>query len=205
MKRILAISDIHGCLSKLEKVLEEAKYNPNTDQLILLGDYIDRGKQSYEVVQRVKELVKGGAIALKGNHELMAINAFKGSGGTMWLYNGGRETLESYARNYAVINDDIEFFESLPDWHETDDYIFVHAGLDPEEPLPELTPQADLLWIRDEWFNSDYTGKPVIFGHTPMSDIQIWPNGKKIAIDTGAVFGGKLSCIELPTMKKFAA
>lgn len=204
-KRILTISDIHGCADKLTSVLTKAQYNPKEDQLILLGDYIDRGEQSYESVQLVKFLVSEGAIALMGNHEDMAIGAAKKEplGLETWLRNGGQDTIESYARNNALIAEDMEFIESLPLYHETEDYIFVHAGLDPEEPLPETNDRRTLLWIRNEWLNCDYVGKPVIFGHTPMKRVTKWPNGKKIAIDTGAVFGGKLSCLELPTMRLF--
>lgn len=201
-KRILAISDIHGCYNKFVNLLEQTKYKPEEDQLILLGDYIDRGSMSYETVQLVKECVAKGAIALLGNHELMAMHSIEnGYTAGMWLYNGGQSTIDSYKNNQSKIDNDLEFLKSLPSYHETEEYIFVHAGLDPDEPLPENMYIEDLVWIRDEWLYSDYSGKPCVFGHTPMKNVLVKNNGKQIGIDTGAVYGGKLSCIELPMMK----
>ncbi len=200
-KRILAVSDIHGCTNKLVNVLDKAKYAPGEDLLVLLGDYIDRGPQSYETMQLVKYLVASGAIALLGNHEDMAMMAAKHEPGGLglWLRNGGRETIKSYARNNAVISDDLEFLESLRLFYETEDYIFVHAGLDPIWQESSKTDRSVALWIRKEWHECNYIGRPVVFGHTPIKQVTTWPSGNRIAIDTGAVFYGKLSCLELPS------
>lgn len=200
-KRILAISDIHGCADLLVSVLKQANYEPRTDQIILLGDYIDRGKQSYETVQIVKALVKEGAIALCGNHEDMAIQAFEddyGNAMAIWHQNGGRDTMWSYNANQAKVRQDLDFFKSLPLYYETEDYIFVHAGLDPEDPIPETSDRDTLLWIREGWLDRDHVGKPVVFGHTPARTVSWDAKGKKIGIDTGAVYWGTLSCLELP-------
>lgn len=202
-QRILAISDIHGCADLLVAILEQARYQPESDQLILLGDYIDRGDKSYETVQLVKSLIQGGAIALMGNHEDMAIQAIESDGIEQWFANGGRYTIWSYRQNHAFVEDDIDFFKSLPLYHETEDFIFVHAGLDPEEPLPETNDRDTLLWIREDWLQCDYPGKPVIFGHTPARTVTCNERGTKIGIDTGAVFWGTLSCLEMPTMRVY--
>ncbi len=75
MNRILVISDIHGEIDKFKKLLEEIQYNAKQDQLILLGDYVDRGPNARAVLEKVKELKEEGAFVLKGNHEDMMIKA----------------------------------------------------------------------------------------------------------------------------------
>jgi serine/threonine protein phosphatase 1 len=86
---------------------------------------------------------------------------------------------------------------------ETEDYIFVHAGLRQNVP-PEKQNPDDLLWIRENFINSRHSfGKRVVFGHTPFEEPIIEPN--KIGIDTGAVFGNKLTCVQLPDEKFYFA
>jgi serine/threonine protein phosphatase 1 len=205
-KRILAISDIHGCYDKITNLLKITRYNSRADQLILLGDYIDRGDKSFEVVQLVKSLVKNGAVALMGNHEDMAIEAIETGDKSLWFINGGRNTWESYcANNGTMLLKDINFFKSLPLYHETNDYIFVHAGLDPLNQLAECSDRQTMLWIREEWFRCNYHGKPVVFGHTPDSDVNISLDGRRIKIDTGVIRYGTLTCLELPSMEKYTA
>jgi serine/threonine protein phosphatase 1 len=95
----------------------------------------------------------------------------------------------------------MEFFTTLQSWFMTEDYIFVHAGLRPGIPVEKQDPD-DLIWIRHDFINSHYNfGKIVIFGHTPLSFTAPLINKNKIGLDTGAVYGGKLSCVELPEMK----
>ncbi|MDY6852862.1 MAG: serine/threonine protein phosphatase, partial [Thermodesulfobacteriota bacterium] len=95
-----------------------------------------------------------------------------------------------------------DFLESLAHYYETEDYIFVHAGLRDGILIEDQDPH-DLLWIRDEFISSDYDhGKRVIFGHTPFREPLVQPN--KIGIDTGAVFGGRLTCLELPGLKFYS-
>ena len=100
MKRTLVISDIHGELTLFEELLQTAGYNPDKDQLILLGDYIDRGPDSKRVLEKVMELKHEGAVVLKGNHEDMMVRAFKTDDERTWKNwinrNGGTETLKSY-------------------------------------------------------------------------------------------------------------
>src|SRR5699024_5633956 len=93
MKRILAISDIHGELKLFDSLLEKLNYDADEDQLILLGDYIDRGPNSKGVLNRVSELKRNGAIVLRGNHDEMMLNAV----------NGVPEALERWERNGALI------------------------------------------------------------------------------------------------------
>src|SRR5690606_23504955 len=98
MKRTLVISDIHGELALFEELLQEAGYNAAEDQLILLGDYVDRGPDSKGVLERVVELKKQGAIVLRGNHDNMMLAAVNDEPGAKerWARNGAIPTLQSY-------------------------------------------------------------------------------------------------------------
>ncbi|MFC4618693.1 metallophosphoesterase family protein [Camelliibacillus cellulosilyticus] len=225
MKRILVMSDIHGEYEKFEKLLKETAYNPSEDQLILLGDYVDRGPDARAVVEKVKELKAQGAIALKGNHEDMMEKAFADPTRiNHWFINGGMETLKSYGYTFEtdkdieqwvseplIKNETIEahlaFINELGHFHETEDTIFVHGGVHPDTPVSETDPHI-LMWIRDE-FHKGYKGeKTVVFGHTPTEafhdsfDIYFGDNNI-IGIDGGCVYGGQLNSLELPSKKVY--
>lgn len=207
MNKIFAIGDIHGCLDKLQKLIKNLPVDQQHDTLLFIGDYIDRGSFSKEVVDYVIELKSKfhNVICLTGNHEQMFLNYLAGTDEVMYLYNGGSATLLSYGisptaapleRKAAIPSSHLQFFRSLLASYETDEYIFVHAGLMPGLSLCEQTIH-DLLWIRHEFIYSDYNfGKRIIFGHTPFPSPLIEAN--KIGIDTGAFSGGKLTCVELP-------
>ena len=210
MNKIFAIGDIHGCLEKLEELMEKMVVDRQRDTLVFIGDYVDRGKYSREVVDYLIRLQGDyqNVICLRGNHEKMFMDYLEGVNEGLYLGNGGRATLESYG---ILLSDDIEerkakipaehmkFFQSLLPYYETDQYIFVHAGLRPELPLRDQSID-DLLWIRFEFIeNENDFGKTVVFGHTPMKNLLI--NRNKIGIDTGAVYGGKLTSVELPEIK----
>jgi len=126
-----------------------------------------------------------------------------------YLLNGGQQTLDSYLRKstgteaHPIPPEHRQFFKSLRLSYETDDYIFVHAGLRPKIAL-ESQQTEDLLWIRDKFLNTRYNfGKPVIFGHTPLGKPLVESN--KIGIDTGAVFGNALTCVKLPDLEFYTA
>jgi serine/threonine protein phosphatase 1 len=147
-------------------------------------------------------------IFLKGNHEDMLENYLDGSDRFTYLLNGGQRTLDAYLNRpnnpgeYPVPPAHLKFFKSLHLYYQTDDYIFVHAGLRKKVPL-ESQKTVDLLWIRDEFIFSDFDfGKRVIFGHTPFKDPLVQTN--KIGIDTGAVYGNRLTCVELPEINFFS-
>ena len=210
--RTLVLSDPHGCYELLVNVLKKANYNPAKDQLIMLGDYIDRGPESKKVVELVMELVAGGAIGLIGNHEKLLLAAHDDPDEfELWAINGGREALRSYGLNpfnHKSVRDipaeHIKFLAGLPLYHETEDYIFVHAGLNPKTCRPETTNPHDMLWIREKWLYAPYRGKTVVSGHTPTIKIpghqktEIWPDQGKLVIDTGAFFTGVLTVVQLP-------
>ena len=209
---IYAIGDIHGCLDRLIRLLDLV--NPDLDRhlLVFVGDYVDRGPDSAGVVDYIIDLKKKynpeNIICLMGNHERMFLNFLQGHEEMFFLLNGGRETLISYwgnqweRRERRLPPGHAHFFETLKFYYETDDYIFVHGGLRPGLPLAGQR-EEDLLWIRKEFILSECDfGRRVIFGHTPVRTPLILPN--KIGIDTGAVYGNKLTCILLPEEKFFS-
>ena len=214
MGRIFAIGDIHGCISKLENIIDRIDLDAQNDTLVFIGDYIDRGPDSKGVVDFVLELRESinQVICLLGNHEQMFLDYLhdKNFNKEIFLVNGGGNTISSYGVietsegiKVDVPESHMQFFTSLLPYYETDDYIFVHAGLRPNIPLEKQSIE-DLIWIRHEFINSSYDfGKIVIFGHTLFSQPLIEPN--KIGIDTGAVYGGKLTCIQLPEVKIYQA
>jgi serine/threonine protein phosphatase 1 len=207
MGKIFAIGDIHGCYDKLCILMGKIDVDFERDTLVFLGDYIDRGPDSFKVVEYLIDLKKRfpEIIFLKGNHEEMLENYLSGADRLSYLANGGRETLESYLKQsripdtFPIPHEHLAFFESLVLFFQTDNYIFVHAGLRDKIPLEEQK-SDDLLWIRDKFIRSTYDfGKRVVFGHTPLSEPLVQPN--KIGIDTGAVYGNKLTCVQLPDLE----
>ena len=210
MEKIFVIGDIHGCFDKLHALMSQLEINSSTDTLIFLGDYIDRGPQSMEVVDYLLHLSQKGlkTVFLKGNHEAMLLDYLNGKNKLTFLVNGGSATLDNYMQNMnrssnsIIPSSHIDFFQSLHLYYETDAYIFVHAGLAPGIPLNQQR-EMDLLWIRERFINATYDfGKTVLFGHTPFKEPFIKKN--KIGIDTGAVYGNKLTCVELPLQKFYS-
>lgn len=215
MKRILAISDIHGELELFDELLKKVNYNPEEDQLVLLGDYIDRGPDSKGVLNRVMELKDKGAIVLRGNHDEMMVNFIDGKLGSKerWERNKGLATLQEYDSALTRVTNPltkeftahVNFIKTLDYYYETDDYIFVHAGVEPGVPM-DSTDKYKLVWIREEFYDNYNGEKTVVFGHTPTSflwgerklDVYFGENNI-IGIDGAAAYGGQLNCLELPS------
>ena len=206
MNKIFAIGDIHGCFDKLRSLMDRIDIDLDNDTLVFIGDYIDRGKHSFEVVEYLIDLKNRfqNIVFLKGNHEEMLEKYLSGFDKLTYLVNGGQQALDSYMKNCSrsdgpqIPREHLDFFSSLKLFYQTDDYIFVHAGLKNKVPL-EMQKPEDLLWIRSKFIKSDYNfGKQVVFGHTPIPEPLVQPN--KIGIDTGAVYGGKLTCVRLPDL-----
>ncbi len=211
MQRIYAIGDIHGRFDKLMALLDKIVIDFESDTVVFLGDYIDRGPNSFEVVDYLVKLKKKypQIIFLKGNHEDMLENYLSGKDRMTYLINGGQQTLDSYLSRPRqpdeplIPADHLAFYKSLLLYYETDQYIFVHAGLNKHVPLEEQKLE-DLLWIRGKFIQTKYDfGKLVVFGHTPLPEPLLQPN--KIGIDTGAVYGNKLTCIRLPELVFYTA
>jgi len=214
MKKIFAIGDIHGCYDRLKTLMGKIPIDYSRDTLVFIGDYIDRGPHPFEVVDYLIKLKNRfpDVIFLKGNHEDMLDKFLNGADRYTYLLNGGQQTLDSYLTKpvqadqsefFPIPPEHMEFFKSLRLFYETEEFIFVHAGLRPRVPL-ESQNTEDLLWIRNKFVSSKYDfGKRVIFGHTPLKKPLVEPN--KIGIDTGAVYGNALSCIQLPDLVFFKA
>jgi serine/threonine protein phosphatase 1 len=209
MGKIFAIGDIHGCISHLNRLIAQLDIEAEEDTIVFVGDYIDRGPDSKGVIDAILEIRKNirDVVCLTGNHEDMFLDyCLDRRNEDLYMSNGGMRTLASYGFSREGEEELIlppshrEFFTGLRTYHETDDYIFVHAGLRPGIPL-DRQDREDFLWIRFEFINSPYDfGKTVIYGHTPVSLNKPLIDKNKICIDTGAVYGGKLTCIELPKM-----
>ena len=200
--RLLAIGDIHGCRSALRNLL--ARLNPDHhDRIVFLGDYIDRGPDPRGVVETLLSLRNRvpRCIFLMGNHERMLLDVLAGHNLPLYLANGGLVTLLAYLDKgrLQLPAAHRDFFNNLQPFHETDKHIFVHAGLRPGYPLRQQT-ENDLLWIRDAFLTAtaDWS-KTVVFGHTPMR--KPYFGSRRIGLDTGAVYGGKLTACDLYTRR----
>ncbi len=213
-QRIYAVGDVHGCAGQLAALhariaADAARWPVPGITLVHLGDYIDRGPASAQVLERLlgPPPVPGAAMVnLMGNHETMLLDAAAPDAhpGALpyWLENGGAETLASYGADPAEPG----WPRAIPDPHRemlhrcrllwgAGDYLFVHAGLRPEVPLAAQDP-FDLLWIREPFlsWHGDLPGV-VVHGHTPAPLPVVREN--RIGIDTGACFGGDLTCLVL--------
>ncbi len=197
-QKTYVIGDIHGCLGPLKALMGKLPLK-KTDELLFIGDYIDRGPDPKGVVNYVLELRKnhpGKVTCLLGNHEWMLLNYLDRTDRESWLQNGAQATLASYGGEDKIPYAHQEFFHSLSPFHRTDEYLFVHAGIRPGIPL-EAQSTEDLLWIRREFYR--YPGRfdqTIVFGHTPLREVLNQED--RIGIDTGCVFGGKLTCLVLP-------
>ena len=192
---IYAIGDIHGCLDPLRRLMDQIHLS-DMDEVVFMGDYVDRGPESKGVIDYLLTL-QGRYTFLMGNHERMFLDFLQGKERLLFLYNGGEATLESYGGIGKIPADHLAFLNRLILSHETDDYLFVHGGIRPGIPLQEQDP-TDLLWIREEFYA--YPGrypKTVVFGHTPMREVLM--EADRIGIDTACVYGNKLTCLILPS------
>jgi serine/threonine protein phosphatase 1 len=223
--RLYAIGDIHGCDDELaevhERIAGDLSASPLRDHRIVhIGDYVDRGQASREVLERLSAMAAEdhNAIFLRGNHDQVLLDFLDDPALHADLYLsdniGGMETLRSYgvaanrlgilprgaARLAADLRkrmpaDHLRFLQGLRTWVQFGDFVFVHAGIRPGVAMEEQDPE-DLIWIREEFLfdGSDY-GAVIVHGHTSVSAPEVLPN--RINIDTGAVFGGPLTCLVL--------
>jgi serine/threonine protein phosphatase 1 len=218
--RIYAIGDVHGRADLLAGLFvgidrDIAAYPASRIIEVLLGDYIDRGPQSREVLDILAARNRSHAmVCLKGNHETYIPGFLRDPAAlAQWQHFGGFETLVSYGVTPSVNADEREqrelaaaFARALPESHRRflaklkrsfacGDYFFAHAGVRPGVPLSRQHEQ-DLLWIREDFLLHEGSfGKIVIHGHTPVSEPDIRPN--RINIDTGAYATGRLTCLVL--------
>jgi serine/threonine protein phosphatase 1 len=222
-QRLYAIGDVHGRRDLLEAMLERvradlaARPHP-APQVVLLGDYVDRGPDSRGVIETLIALRDDplSATFLLGNHDsyieeyLARPDWFDRT--YHWLHPsmGGAATLASYgvtdAHHARPEATRAAFAEAMPAahraflrdcalWRRVGGYVFVHAGIRPRVPL-EAQSRDDCIWIREPFLSSGADhGFKVVHGHTIVAEVEHWPN--RIAIDTGVAKGGPLTCLVL--------
>lgn len=202
--RLLALGDIHGCLAALESLLGFLELQ-ESDRIVALGDYVDRGPDSRRVLDRMILLHElGRLIPLRGNHELMMLRAREDwTIDDFWRGYGGVETLASYAPldRPGHLNDVPDrhwkfLAQSCLDYHETEHHIFVHAGVDPREDLQGQS-EEELFWKALSNRGPHKSGKTVICGHNIQRRGQPLHLGHTICIDTGAYDGGWLTALDV--------
>jgi len=209
--RIFAVGDIHGCCQKLKVLLDRLPLDPAKDFLIFLGDYLNRGPDSRQVLSLLLEVRRKvrNVVFLLGNHEYGLLE-YARSGDPDDLRTlrplGVEATLKSYAdspvrtiRGLAFLPDEHKFFlQRLVPYYRLDKYLFIHAGVIPGEDL-DSCPLDRLLTVRDTFLNCrEPLDDIVIFGHTPFETPFVTHD--KIGIDTGAVYGNLLTAVELPRL-----
>jgi serine/threonine protein phosphatase 1 len=198
---VYAIGDIHGSLQKLCDLIAQCERyaDGRPAAFIFLGDYIDRGPDSSGVIDMVMNLqsrLKDRVIALKGNHEAVAIEVIDGiTQAQFWLHEGGAATLRSYGVSSArgLPNEHVAWLRSLPLRYDDGRRFFVHAGIDPEKPLAAQS-DRDLIWIREPFLSDPRDhGRLIVHGHTPLATGAPDLRSNRLNLDTGAVFGGPLT------------
>ncbi|MCD6102596.1 MAG: serine/threonine protein phosphatase [Thermotogaceae bacterium] len=198
------VGDIHGCLSALEALVDKLPLT-TSDEIVFLGDYVDRGPDSKGVIDKLINLAENHrCIFLRGNHELMMLNCLQRSEDCdLWSWNGAAATLRSYGGKAELISQShMNFLVSTRAYYIVDEYFCVHAGVKPGVNLEDQE-LFDMVWIRDEFIYSEnpLPGYTVVFGHTPFESVHRSPG--KIGIDTGCVYGGMLTALRLEDGKLF--
>ncbi len=220
-ERVYAVGDVHGRLDLLEALLAEvdaddASRGPADTTLLFLGDLVDRGPRSAEVVERLRRLAaeRPGTRFLLGNHEEIFLAALDGDERALrgFCKMGGRETILSYGvdeRRYERMDYDElgaalrcivpaehgRFLRGFEDLIVMGDYAFAHAGVDPDSAL-DRQQASNLRWIREPFLNHRGTlEKVVVHGHTITPEVE-W-RAHRIGIDTGAYESGRLTALGL--------
>lgn len=218
-QRIYAVGDVHGrndLFSVMVRAIEDddAAAAPARSTVILLGDLVDRGSDSAGVLDRARRWQQEREVRiLCGNHEEMFLRSFDSTDMLRhFMRHGGRQTLASYgvdmrALSAAEVDEiqammaravppaDRDFMEGFEDMIVLGDYVFVHAGIDPQVPIHEQRP-ADLRWIREPFLShSEPYDQVVVHGHTISDEPEL--RGNRIGIDTGAYMSNRLTALVL--------
>lgn len=200
--RRFVIGDIHGCMKSLRTLIETLQPEPD-DELIFLGDYIDRGPDSRDVIDQLIQLRdRCNMLALRGNHEIMLLAvAIGGLPPEHWLASGGIATLTSYGGAIARIPDEhMAFLRGLLPSYETENEIFVHACYEPHVPIDQQ-PDETLYWkhLGPILPPPHMSGKRVFVGHTPQPQGNILDMGYLVCLDTYCFGRGYLTALNLDT------
>ena len=220
MAKLFAISDIHGHLDEFISALSKVDLSDKNNRLILIGDYIDNGLQSFQVISKIielEELYPNQIITLLGNHEDMFNLAIKEArygnnisvGQDHYFRNSGLTTLHSFYPEATVETRGIYFkkfatehkhlrkwIKNLPTRYENSDYYFVHAGVDFTKNFWNQT-HRDMIWIREPFLSSNVKYNKIVFhGHSPVKEEPYYEEkSNRINIDEGCVYGGKLNIV----------
>ena len=225
--RAYVIGDVHGCLDLLDALLarieaEVGEHPRRKTSIIFLGDLIDRGPSSAQVIERLRTYSLPGVSThfVMGNHEEVMLKVISGDSEVLssWLQFGGAETLRSYGLEprrirsmagadavahirKAVPANHVRFLESFADSVAFGGYLFVHAGIRPGVDLAEQS-DTDLRWIRDVFLQDETDhGFVVVHGHTISNGVEVTSN--RIGIDTGAYRTGTLTALAIEGSKRW--
>lgn len=233
MPRTIVVSDIQGYYYTFVSLLAKVNYSQSkADRLIMLGDYVDGGKNSLQVIDLVQLLVSSHeSIVIGGNHDGMFINWLDGKDYPLLPYtasrNGGQHTIRSFCPWYTGESDDdkaraiileqyisqINFLRNLPDFFEDNDHAYVHAGVNPELSDWRLTSHRDFRWLRSKFYAQDGlipVDKKIIFGHEVcarlhgFSSFSPWFGNQIIGIDGGVKFGYQLNALIIDDAMRYS-
>jgi serine/threonine protein phosphatase 1 len=220
-KRLYVVGDVHGCHGALVALLElieadNAARPARPVHIVFLGDLIDRGPASREVVQHLRTAPPAFASVhvIRGNHEEMMVRCLSGERDLIpdWLRHGGNACAISYGVDPSILHDtdidrlehtllshipkaDIDFLSRSVDQVRFGDYLLVHAGIRPGIPIARQSGR-DLRWIRQEFLTSDALHEAlIVHGHTITDTPDIRAN--RIGLDTGAYRSGRLTALRI--------
>jgi 3',5'-cyclic AMP phosphodiesterase CpdA len=208
--RLIAIGDVHGCAHALDALLDVIAPAAN-DTLVFLGDLVDQGPQTREVIERIIELKsRCHVVLIEGNHEEMMFAARESVGALRYWENcGGALTIDSYHFGGALSDVPEEHWKLLAEgrpFYETDELIFTHANYLPDEPM-ELQPGHELRWVVLEpaEMRPHLSGKTVFVGHTEQRPGEVLDLGFVVCIDTSCWRYGWLTAIDVRTRETWQA
>jgi serine/threonine protein phosphatase 1 len=195
-----AIGDVHGHVDKLRKLIERCREHADGRpmRIVLIGDYIDRGPDSKDVIGELNQLQRARpfeVICLRGNHEADMLACARGGDASQWLSNGGMQTLASYGASHPrdIPPTHLDWIAALPLTYDDGRRLFVHAGVNPNLPLNAQS-EVDLLLIREPFLShQEQFDRLIVHGHTPTSSRRPDNRPNRVNIDTGAGYGGPLT------------
>lgn len=230
-QRTIVISDIHGCCDEFRLLLTTAAYEPDRDRLILLGDYVDRGPKSRDVMDEVYRLRRDhGAVVLLGNHDQRFLEVATSPDSPLverFFAHGGIETLASYweavypgqpfergrfqdacARIRSEYGHHLSLLREALLYAEDDQHVYVHAGLHPDYPDWRNQPEHLFYTVREPFLNQPPSiGRIVVFGHTQVMNLHgsadVWFGDGAIGIDGGCSAGRQLNALVIEEGKPY--
>lgn len=208
--RVIAVGDVHGCLTAFQALVEAIKLRSN-DTLVILGDVIDRGPDSRGVLDSLLRLSKHCQLVfILGNHEQMLLDVLEGEMSLrQWLGFGGAETLDSYQQGGTLSSFDerhLALIRSWEDYYETDDYFFAHGNYQAGLPLARQ-PWHEMRWLslRESVPLPHMSGKTAVVGHTSNKQGKVVNLGHLICLDTYCYGGGWLTALDVASGKLWQA